>query len=585
MTSARRATALPLVRIRRDGGTQARVDIDVLVVDEYAEAMKTGAKFPPVIVFDDGRALWLADGFHCVLAAEQARLPSILAEVRPGTREDAQWFAIGANQTHGVRRTNADKRRAVLLALKHPSGRKLSIRQIAEHCGVAASFVKVVKDEAGAGVLREHLPDCVVGKDGKTYAAARPVPAGKVAPDVARRLRSVPIEVSQRDLQVLGELPPENQRAAAKRIVAGKSRSVRDALRQLRYDPELQPAPAPAPTVPEGQPFFHDGDVTLYLGDVLDVLRRLPDAWVHACVMSPPYWAQRNYGVDGQLGQEADPAAYVEALVAVLREVWRVLRPDGTCWVVLDTTYMGEPFAPLGLKAGDDALIPHRVAIALQQDGWCVRADIVWEKPNAPPESVTNRPTRSHESMFMLTKSGSGYYFDADAIREPPAAASAARVALAKSRTDVAAPPKHYKGTGGGVASKGVGADRLLAPAHPLGRNRRSVWRIPVLPLKADHPAPYPPDLIKPCILAGCPRGGTVLDPFAGSGTTLVVARDLGRAAIGIELNQNYCEMAVKRLKGKATREEPRESNSGPVEPESVNDRSSRPDGEKSTKV
>ena len=411
-----------------------------------------------------------------------------------------------------------------------------------------------------------------VGKDGKAYPA-RPVPAGRVAPDVCGSC-AVPIDVSGRDLQVLGEHPRE-QTGGGQAHRGGKSRSVRDALRQLRYDPELRPSPAPAPTVPQGQPFFQEGNVTLYLGDVLDVLRRLPDESIHAGVMSPPYWAQRNYGVDGQLGQEADPAAYVEALVAVFREVRRVLRSDGTCWVVLDTTYMREAFAPLGLKAGDDALIPHRVAIALQQDGWYVRSEIVWDKPNAPPESVTNRPTRSHESVFMLTKSGSGYFFDADVIRELPAAASAARVALAKSRTDVAAPAKHYKGTGGGVAGKGVGADRLLAPAHPLGRNRRSVWRVPVLPLNADHPAPFPPDLIKPAILAGCPRGGTVLDPFAGSGTTLIVARDLGRAAVGIELNPRYCQMAVTRLRGKARPDKTDESNDQGVDRGSADDRPS----------
>jgi DNA modification methylase/ParB-like chromosome segregation protein Spo0J len=555
MTTTRTATrSLPLTRIRRDGGTQARVDIDVLVVDEYAEAMKAGAKFPPVIVFDDGRALWLADGFHRVLAAEQARLPRITAEVREGTRDDALWFALGANQAHGLRRTNSDKRRSVLLALDHPRARGLSLRILAEHCGVAFRFVKKVKDEIGPGVHGAQVTERVLGQDGKSYPATRPGPTENVAPSVRRLLRSVPAEVTRRDLELLAELPAEQQLTTVRRIVDGKSGSVRDALRQLRYDPASVGATASAQTPRAGRPFFDESGVTLYRGDVLDVLCKLPAESVHSVVTSPPFWKKFDYKVAGQLGQEESPAEYMDAMVRVFREVHRVLRRDGTLWLNLGSTYMSECFDPWGLKAKDDACIPHRVAFALQQDGWYLRSEIVWDIPNVAPESVTDRPTRSHQIVFLLTRSPK-YYYDVDAVREAPAACSVKRVALAKSRLELSSGKQQYKTTGGGrLASSGHHADHLLAVPHPLGRNRRTVWTIPACTLGAGHPAPWPAELVEPCILAGCPSGGVVLDPFAGTGTTLLVARDIGRRAVGIELNATYCKMAVERFREDSTK-------------------------------
>lgn len=549
---------LQVARIRRDDATRVRAEIDVLMVDEFAQAMQAGAEFPPVVVFKDGKQIWLADGHHRLLAAEQARLRRIKAEVHRGTRDDALWYAIGANQAHGLRRTNADKRRSVLLALRHPRAQGLSLRALADHLGVDARFVKTVRAEISAGADGPQVPERVRGKDGRSYPATRQAKRKKVVPSVLRLLRSVPVDVTPRDLEMLAGQPAAQQRAAAKRIAEGKAVSVRDALRQLRYEMQPAAAPAEANPLPDGEPFFSDGSVRLYQGDVLDVLRRLDDESISCVITSPPYWAKVDYGVEGQLGQEPTPAEYVDALVGVFREIRRVLRSDGTVWLNLGTTYMSERFDPWGLKPKDDAAIPHRVAFALQMDGWYLRSQIVWEIPNVAPESVTDRPTCSHQMLFLLARSPR-YYYDVDAVREPPAASSVKRVALARSRVVPADEGQGYKASGGRVASRGDGADHLLAPPHPLGRNRRSVWTIPVRALGAGHPAPWPAELVEPCVLAGCPPGGVVLDPFAGTGTTLVVARRLGRGAVGIELNPTFCQMAAEQLRKGVERSDPDE--------------------------
>lgn len=260
-------------------------------------------------------------------------------------------------------------------------------------------------------------------------------------------------------------------------------------------------------------------------GDCLYVLKTLPDNSVHCCVTSPPYWGLRDYGVDGQLGLEKTPEGYVEKMVEVFREVRRVLRDDGTLWLNLGDSF-GFP------KQKDLTGIPWRVAFALQADGWYLRSDIIWYKPNAMPESVKDRPTKAHEYIFLLSKSPR-YYYDADAIREEAKTKWSFRAGAAK-------PEK------GDNKDRNDNGRRCIVGAGT--KNKRTVWHVATRPFKGAHFAVFPPDLIEPCILAGCPEGGIVLDTFFGSGTTGVVASKLKRGFIGIELNPEYIEIAKTRL-------------------------------------
>jgi len=297
-------------------------------------------------------------------------------------------------------------------------------------------------------------------------------------------------------------------------------------------------------------------------GDVLAGLATLPDASVHCCVTSPPYWGLRDYGVDGQIGLEPTPAEYVAKMVAVFREVRRVLRDDGTLWLNLGDSYSGSASSgsassstlvgtPNALRSGCspsvkssfDGLapknlvgIPWRVAFALQADGWYLRSDIIWAKPNPMPESVTDRPTKAHEYLFLLSKS-ERYYYDADAIAEPYADE---RNGFSGVRPDVAAT---YSGKSGRD-----GDTRLAMPRTKSARNKRTVWTIPTEPFPGAHFAVMPTALVKPCILAGCPTGGTVLDPFTGSGTVAVVAIENGCEFVGCELNPEYVKIAEDRI-------------------------------------
>ncbi|UJR81462.1 DNA-methyltransferase [Sandaracinus amylolyticus] len=303
------------------------------------------------------------------------------------------------------------------------------------------------------------------------------------------------------------------------------------------------------------------------VGDCRARLRELPDESVHCVVTSPPYWGLRDYGVEGQLGLEESPHEFVEKLVEVFREVRRVLRSDGTCWVNLGDSYAGNPggfqgkhgqrasrtFTARidtkkrghGLKPKDLVGIPWRVALAMQDDGWWLRSDIIWSKPNPLPESVTDRPTKSHEYLFLLTKS-ERYFYDADSIRTP----------LAEKTFTAYGTTRRSKGTDalGKIAAHNIARDvperkpRLNADGEPAGANRRSVWTIATRPYEGAHFATFPPDLVEPCVLAGCPREGLVLDPFAGSGTTLQVALERGRRALGIELNPEYARLIEQRL-------------------------------------
>lgn len=336
--------------------------------------------------------------------------------------------------------------------------------------------------------------------------------------------------------------------------------------------------------------------ISLYLGDCLDVLDRMPAESVQCCVTSPPYWGLRDYGtatweggdegcdhiqrtnkhsgaaarhcheetkfqfsnscgkcgarrIDSQLGLEPTPDEFVANLVEVFRKVKRVLRGDGTVWLNLGDSYVGNSPGSRdlvrwpkqsrndhqrkvsnvgsGLKPKDLCGIPWRVAFALQEDGWWLRQDIVWSKPNPMPESCTDRCTKSHEYIFLLSKSAR-YYFDHEAIKEPAAYAGQMR---------------------GGSTNRYEQNEAGMDCRVYDDRNKRSVWTVNTQSFKGAHFATFPEKLIEPCILAGCPEGGTVLDPFAGSGTVGVVCVKHGRQAALIELSPDYAAMAEKRLK------------------------------------
>lgn len=300
----------------------------------------------------------------------------------------------------------------------------------------------------------------------------------------------------------------------------------------------------------------------ILVGDALDQLRALPDQSVHCCVTSPPYYGLRDYGIAGQLGLEQTPEEYVANLVDVFREVRRVLRDDGTLWLNIGDSYAtgGRAFggkhvapggtasgwhsAPPGLKHKDLIGIPWRLALALQADGWYLRSDIIWTKPNAMPESVTDRPTRAHEYIFLMSKSPR-YYYDAESVKEPAVGSKKGKWSSFKrddskrgeSICPLSPTPTHRQ------ARDEVRYDGEL-------RNRRSVWSVATRSFKGAHFAVFPCELVEPCILAGCPGGGTVLDPFGGSGTVAAVAEKLGRNSIYIDLNPSYAEMAAARLGG-----------------------------------
>jgi DNA modification methylase len=393
-------------------------------------------------------------------------------------------------------------------------------------------------------------------------------------------------------------------------------------------------------------PFVQDVDFTLYVGDAVEVLRELPDESVHCCVTSPPYWGLRDYGtgqwdggdadcdhqrqsdvsrgssgldgatttqggayawkdvcgkcgatrVDQQIGLEATPEAFVESMVAVFREVRRVLRRDGTVWLNLGDSYAGSGKGPSndgskqrtnsgslipgtrnlgqiaggqaptewlpvpqGIKGKDLVGIPWRVAFALQADGWYLRSDIIWAKPNPMPESVTDRPTKAHEYVFLLTRSPR-YFFDQEAVREAYEGDPEyryGRVGAYQNRainglgdgttpTRIVGPDGRRKTTVKGGEASLQHRDGERWPNG--GRNIRSVWEIATQPYAEAHFATFPEALPERCIKAGCPDGGTVLDPFMGSGTTALVARRLGRKSVGIELNPEYAKLCARRL-------------------------------------
>jgi DNA modification methylase len=272
----------------------------------------------------------------------------------------------------------------------------------------------------------------------------------------------------------------------------------------------------------------------ILIGDCKELLKTLPDKSVNCCVTSPPYYGLRDYGVNGQIGLERSPDAYVAELVKVFREVWRVLRDDGTLWLNIGDCYSGSGIG--NIRPKNLVGIPWRVAFALQADGWYLRSDIIWHKPNPMPESVTDRPTRSHEYIFLLSKS-ERYYYDYEAIKEP----------AAWERWGKQTVKKGNPGTVSWLREKTKEELANIGGENPKTRNKRDVWTVATQGSSIPHFAMFPEKLIEPCILAGCPEGGTVLDPFFGAGTTGVVAVKHLREYIGIELNPEYAQIAEMR--------------------------------------
>lgn len=273
--------------------------------------------------------------------------------------------------------------------------------------------------------------------------------------------------------------------------------------------------------------------VNILNGDCRDVLKTLPDQSVNCIVTSPPYFGLRDYGVDGQIGLEQTPAGFVAELVAVFREARRVLRDDGTLWLNLGDSYVNK----------NRMMIPARSAMALQDDGWVLRDEIVWHKPRTTPAPVKDRTVAAHEMLYLFSKTPR-YFFDYLAIEEPAKYAGDTRQKskVFRKLTDARAGTKN--------SGQKFQEDRIFTVRTT--RRKRSVWSVSPSPYKHAHFATFPPDLIKPCVLAGCPEGGTVLDPFGGAGTTGVVAESLGRNAILIELNPAYADLARKRIAGDA---------------------------------
>lgn len=290
----------------------------------------------------------------------------------------------------------------------------------------------------------------------------------------------------------------------------------------------------------------------IYQGDSLLHLRHLKSESVDMCVTSPPYYNIRDYGCDGQIGLEETAQAYIERLVGVFSEVRRVLKKEGTLWVNIGDTYVGDlpkGRLPKGCKSKDLIGIPWMLAFALRDSGWYLRQDIIWSKGNPLPEAVTDRCTKSHEYMFLFSKSPK-YYFDSEAIQEEAIGYDGRKETLYNGSV------KYQNGIKpNGEANKMAGGkhERWKFKTDSFGnkiplRNKRDVWNVNVKPCKDCHFAVFPQKLIEPCIKVGCAENGIVLDPFMGSGTTALVARKLNRNYIGIELNPQYIAIAKKRL-------------------------------------
>ena len=316
------------------------------------------------------------------------------------------------------------------------------------------------------------------------------------------------------------------------------------------------------------EPYFNTDNGKLYHGGCLEILKQMPNESIDCVVTSPPYWGLRDYSTDGQIGLEPTIKEYIDVMTEIFGEVRRVLKRDGTLWLNMGDSYAtaqasgdkkfnNEEFnknrpsreriltpakqRPDFLKNKDLIGMPWRVAFALQDDGWYLRSDIIWHKPNPMPESVTDRPTKSHEYIFLMSKS-SQYFYDAEAIKEPAVCADPEAVNYRKNgKSD-----KRNNYQTQAMGKPGFGNDKWIQPET---RNKRTVWTIPTQGFKEAHFATFPVNLIYPCIKAGCRPGGIVLDPFMGSGTTAIVAEKLSRKWHGIEINADYLDIAVDRIK------------------------------------
>lgn len=315
-------------------------------------------------------------------------------------------------------------------------------------------------------------------------------------------------------------------------------------------------------------PHYSDDSVTLYHGDALAMARHLPDGGADCIVTSPPYFGLRDYGQPGQYGLESSPVEYVENMRALFAELRRVLADDGTLWLNLGDSYaaagghtdpgrtsalqgrrvqlmQGMPTKPADRTPKNLLGIPWRVAFALQDEGWILRNAIVWHKPNAMPESVTDRLSTRHELVFLFSKSRR-YWFDLDPVREPlarPEALGEGIVFGGRNEGD---------GKVGGSARRGGAHRSVYTASNANGRNPGDVWVIPTTPFPGAHFAVMPPALAARCVLAGCRPGGTVLDPFSGSGTTGLAAARHGRRYIGIELNADYLDLSLRTRLGQS---------------------------------
>lgn len=314
---------------------------------------------------------------------------------------------------------------------------------------------------------------------------------------------------------------------------------------------------------------------TILIGDALEKLRQIEDESVDCCVTSPPYYGLRDYGIDGQVGLEKTPEEYISRLVEIFREVRRVLKNDGTLWINVGDSYAGSgkgaanypdsakrskqgtnkgmigakattTVTTPGIKPKDMIGIPWMLAFALREDGWYLRSDIIWHKPNAMPESVKDRPTKCYEHIFLLAKS-KHYYYDNDAVLVP-ARYDGRKETLNKGSSkysdDTIVPGNNQQS----LHYAGRPHERWRFKDGKPVKNRRDVWSVSTKPYRKAHFATFPPELIEPCILAGSRIGGTVLDPFIGSGTTAEVSQRLGRSCIGIELNPKYKDLIESRI-------------------------------------
>lgn len=333
------------------------------------------------------------------------------------------------------------------------------------------------------------------------------------------------------------------------------------------------------------RPYYEHAGITIYHGDAREVLPGVGSEYVSTCATSPPYFGLRNYGSDKQIGNESTLEEYLSALSACFSEVRRVLRDDGTLWLNLGDSYArarekgqhkpgdcgkqnyiiersgraANQCIPDGMKPKDLIGIPWLAAFALRRAGWWLRCDIVWQKPNVLPESVTDRPTREHEYIFLLSKS-ERYYYNQEATLEPVSPNTHARLSQTiekqigseranggqKTNGNMKAVGRKLAAAGSGVRSNESFSNSVCLQVEK--RNKRTVWTVPTGEGLGEHTSTFPEELIRPCVLAGSPAGGVVLDPFCGTGTVLVVAKENGSRAIGIDVDEQSCEIAAKRL-------------------------------------